>query len=293
MNPLKDAVAYAKLVKIEHTLFALPFALSALCLAKLESVSFGIGKIILCVAAFTAARAAAMGFNRLVDRKFDAANGRTKNRPSATGEISPTAVAVFTAVSAAAFVGFAFCLNRLCFGLSFPALAVLLGYSYTKRFTATAHYFIGLALALAPIGGWIAVAGGFDFKILAPAAALFFSISAFDVIYALQDMQFDRQNGLHSIPAALGKNGALGVVAVSFFAAAAMFFLTGGIFDLGAVYFACACAISALFAFGLCAVAFGGAKFIGTVFLYINIAVGWLSFFGIAYRTAQMYLFRQ
>ena len=291
MNLLKDAVAYAKLVKIEHTLFALPFALSALCLAKLESVSFGIGKIILCVAAFTAARAAAMGFNRLVDRKFDAANGRTKNRPSATGEISPTAVAVFTAVSAAAFVGFAFSLNRLCFWLSFPALAVLLGYSYTKRFTATAHYFIGLALALAPIGGWIAVAGGFDFKILVPAAALFFSISAFDVIYALQDMQFDRQNGLHSIPAALGKNGALGVVAVSFFAAAAMFFWTGGIFNLGAVYFACACTISALFAFGLCAVAFGGAKFIGTVFLYINIAVGWLSFFGIAYRTAQMYLF--
>ena len=291
MNPLKDAVAYAKLVKIEHTLFALPFALSALCLAKLESVSFGIGKIILCVAAFTAARAAAMGFNRLVDRKFDAANGRTKNRPSATGEISPTAVAVFTAVSAAAFVGFAFSLNKLCFWLSFPALAVLLGYSYTKRFTATAHYFIGLALALAPIGGWIAVAGGFDFKILAPAAALFFSISAFDVIYARQDMQFDRQNGLHSIPAALGKNGSLGVVAVSYFAAAAMFFLTGGIFYLGAVYFACACAISALFAFGLCAVAFGGAKFIGTVFLYINIAVGWLSFFGIAYRTAQMYLF--
>lgn len=130
-------------------------------------------------------------------------------RPSVTGEISPKAAAAFTAIFAAGFCACAYFINLACFYLSFPALAVILGYSYAKRFTCAAHYILGLALALAPAGAWIAAADSFDPRILSLSGALFFSIAAFDIIYALQDIDFDRRENLHSIPAALGKTARL------------------------------------------------------------------------------------
>ena len=267
---------------MEHTLFALPFALSALCLADICGAAFGLREILLCVAAFTAARSAAMGFNRIADREFDAKNPRTKNRPSATGEISPRAMSAFTAASAAAFVACAYFINTACFILSFPALAVLFGYSYAKRFTAAAHYVLGLALSLAPAGAWIAASGSLDPRILALSGALFFGIAAFDIIYALQDMEFDLREDLHSVPASFGRGGALAVAAASLGVSAALFFLTGRLFGLGTAYFACASAIAALYAFGIFAVLFGGNAFVNAVFFYINVASAWLGFFGVA-----------
>lgn len=282
MNLIRNAVVYARLVKVEHTLFALPFALSALCLANICGAAFGLREILLCVAAFTAARSAAMGFNRIADREFDAKNPRTKNRPSATGEISPRAMSAFTAASAAAFVACAYFINTACFILSFPALAVLFGYSYAKRFTAAAHYVLGLALSLAPAGAWIAASGSLDPRILALSGALFFGIAAFDIIYALQDMEFDLREDLHSVPASVGRGGALAVAAASLGVSAALFFLTGKLFGLGTAYFACASAIAALYAFGIFAVLFGGNAFVNAVFFYINVASAWLGFFGVA-----------
>lgn len=283
---IRNATAYSRLVKLEHTLFALPFALSALCLASYCGYSAGIKKILLCVAAFACARAAAMGFNRLADIKYDAKNPRTKMRPSVTGEISPKAAAAFTAIFAAGFCACAYFINLACFYLSFPALAVILGYSYAKRFTCAAHYILGLALALAPAGAWIAAADSFDPRILSLSGALFFSIAAFDIIYALQDIDFDRRENLHSIPAALGKNGAIIVAGISFVAAAALFFAAGALFGLGVCYFLCAAIITVLYILGICAVVFGGNSFVNAVFFYINVASGWLGFFGIACQLA-------
>lgn len=282
MNFIRDAAVYARLVKIEHTLFALPFALSALCLADICGAGPGLRELLLCAAAFAAARSAAMGFNRIADRRIDAKNPRTKNRPSVTGEISPRAMSVFTAASAAAFVACAYFINPPCFLLSFPALAVLFGYSYAKRFTAASHYILGFALSLAPAGAWIAASGSLDPRILALSGALFFGIAAFDIIYALQDMEFDSRESLHSVPASLGRGGAVAAAAASLGASAALFFLTGSLFGLGAAYFACASAIAALYAFGIFAVAFGGNAFVNAVFFYINAASAWLGFIGVA-----------
>lgn len=283
MNFIKNVFVYAKLVKIEHTLFALPYALSALVLAHICGYRFGILKLALCLLAFTAARAAAMSFNRLVDIKFDAKNPRTKMRPSVNGEISPQAVGFFTGISAFAFVVCAYFINTLCFWLSFPALAVLFGYSCAKRFTSAAHYALGLALALAPAGAWIAAANSLDCRILALSGALFFNIAAFDIIYALQDLDFDVREKLHSVPAKFGRRGALAIAGISFCAAAFLFFLTGELFALQTVYFICVATIAAMYVFGLFSVAFGGAAFVNATFFYINVAVSWLSFFGIAY----------
>ena len=162
----------------------------------------------------------------------------------------------------------------------------ILGYSYAKRFTCAAHYILGLALALAPAGAWIAAADSFDPRLLSLSGALFFSIAAFDIIYALQDIDFDRRENLHSIPAALGKNGAIIVAGISFVAAAALFFAAGALFGLGVCYFLCAAIITVLYILGICAVVFGGNSFVNAVFFYINVASGWLGFFGIACQLA-------
>ena len=281
MNFFETARAYANMVKIEHTLFALPFALSGLCLARLEGFGFGAPKLCLAILAFAAARAAAMGFNRVADAEIDAANERTKNRPIQSGKISLADAKLFTALSAAAFCAFAFSINRLCGFLSFPALAVLFGYSYAKRFTAFAHYFLGLALALAPIGAWIAAAGTLDWRIIALGAGLMFHISGFDLFYSLQDREFDVSFGLRSIPAAFGVRATFAFAAASFALAGGLFFAVGVLFGLVAAYFACVYAVCAGYAAGWFALLRGGLKFLNAVFTYVNIGASAVILFGI------------
>ena len=280
MNFFKSAKIYAEMVKLGHTLFALPFALSALCLAHLAGFGFGAGKIFWTVVAFAAARSAAMGFNRIADRKFDILNPRTANRPTATGEISVRDAAVFTAFSVAVFSLSAAMLNRLCFWLSFPALVVLLGYSYAKRFTCAAHYILGAALALAPIGAWIAAADSLDPRILALGFALFFNISAFDLIYALQDEKFDIAHNLHSVPARFGRKNTLRIASVSFAAAAACLAATGVLFGLNWVYYACVAAIAAMYAYGIYAITKFGESKTQLVFFYESVSISALIFAG-------------
>jgi 4-hydroxybenzoate polyprenyltransferase len=199
---------WARMVKFSHSIFALPFALSG---AALAAARYGgsLRQLGLIVLAMVSARNAAMGFNRLADHAIDARNPRTAERELPRGALSRGAVWAFTLALAAIFVAAAFALNPLCGALSPVALAVVFGYSYTKRLTWASHLVLGLSLAIAPVGGWVAVAGRFDVVPWILAAAVLFWVAGFDTIYALQDEAFDRAEALHSIPARFGVRRAL------------------------------------------------------------------------------------
>lgn len=204
-------VRYANLVKLPHTLFALPFAMVGVVLASYVTDVAPV--MILWVAvAFTSARFAAMAFNRIVDRGIDALNPRTSKREIPAGMIGVREAGVAVAVSSTLFFVAAWRLNPLCLLLAPFALAWVLGYSYTKRFTRWAHVVLGLGLGIAPVGGYLAVTGAWSdpwWMLPVLAAGVMTWVAGFDVLYALQDVAFDRQTGLHSIPAALGEARAL------------------------------------------------------------------------------------
>ena len=195
------------MIKWEHSVFALPFALCGAMLAASGLPTWSqLGWI---VVAMVSARSAAMAFNRLADASIDAANPRTATRALPAGVLTPAFVATFVLVSCGIFVLAASRLNRLALWLSPVALAVVLLYSYTKRFTRWSHLFLGLALGIAPAAAWIAVRGSLDPRILLLTAAVTFWVGGFDVIYACQDYDFDRDRGLHSVPRHLGIHAAL------------------------------------------------------------------------------------
>src|SRR5450432_2480037 len=191
-----------EMIKWEHSIFALPFAL---CGAMLAAGGFpSLRQLVWIVVAMVAARSAAMAFNRLADASIDAANPRTSTRALPAGQLTPLFVTTFIVVSSAIFVVAAAQLNRMALWLSPVALAVLLMYSYTKRFTRWSHLVLGFALGIAPAAAWIAVRGALDPRILLLTAAVTFWVGGFDVLYACQDFEFDRQSGLHSIPRYVG-----------------------------------------------------------------------------------------
>lgn len=213
------AAAWSKLkiilemIKFEHTIFALPFAtISVLLAARYAGMPNGlpsghtVGWVLV---AMVGARSAAMAFNRLVDARFDAANPRTSTRAIPAGLLTKAQVAVFTIASCTLFVVAAWQLNTLCLILSPVALAAVLGYSLTKRFTALCHMLLGFAIGIAPIGAWIAVTGSLHPVPLLLGAAVMLWIGGFDIIYALQDVEFDRSFGLHSLPRRVGRACAL------------------------------------------------------------------------------------
>ena len=198
-----------EMIKWEHSIFALPFAL---CGAMLAARGFPeTHQLVWIILAMIAARSAAMAFNRLADATIDAANPRTRTRALPAGHLTPAFVTTFVVVWSAIFILAAGELNRLTLWLSPVALAVLLLYSYTKRFTRWSHLVLGLALGIAPAAAWIAVRGSLDPRILLLTGAVTFWVGGFDVLYACQDFDFDRQSGLHSIPRFLGVSRALWV----------------------------------------------------------------------------------
>ena len=196
-----------EMIKWEHSIFALPFALCGAMLAASGLPSAH--QLLWIVIAMLAARSAAMAFNRLADATIDAANPRTRTRALPAGHLSPSFVATFVIVSCAIFILAASQLNRLTLWLSPVALAVILLYSYTKRFTRLSHLVLGIALGIAPSAAWIAVRGSLDPRILLLTAAVTFWVAGFDVLYACQDFEFDRDSGLHSIPRHIGIGPAL------------------------------------------------------------------------------------
>jgi 4-hydroxybenzoate polyprenyltransferase len=201
---------YLRLVRFSHSIFALPFALQGAWLAARGVPP--LRTLVLVLVACVAARTAAMGFNRLVDARLDAQNPRTSKRELPAGVLSRGSVALLVAAASAAFIAAAVALNPLCGKLSFAVLAVLLSYSYTKRFTWACHAVLGLSLALAPLGAWLAVRGTLDGDIATPllvAGAVLTWVSGFDLIYACQDAEFDRSAKLHSVPARFGVAAAL------------------------------------------------------------------------------------
>jgi 4-hydroxybenzoate polyprenyltransferase len=209
MSPLRSLRTVLEMIKFEHTLFALPFALLGMLLAAEGWPRWStVGWI---VAAMVGARSAAMGWNRLVDRRLDQANPRTRTRALPAGRVTPAFVGLFVALSLALLVVAAWRLNPLCLALSPVAIAILLGYSYTKRFTWAAHLALGLALAGAPLGAWIAVSGSIEAPPLLLGMAVLTWVAGFDVLYALQDEAHDRAAGLFSIPARFGTRAALAI----------------------------------------------------------------------------------
>ncbi|HEX4681747.1 MAG TPA: UbiA-like polyprenyltransferase [Gemmatimonadaceae bacterium] len=206
-------VAYVNFVKLPHTLFALPFALVGVILASYRApVTWGaIGWIVL---AFTCARFAAMGFNRVVDREIDAANPRTRQRELPSGALRLAEAVAAVSVASLLFVYAAWRLNPLCAVLSPVALSWVLFYSYTKRFTRWCHLVLGIGMSIAPVGGYLAIAGAWSdpwWMLIVLSLAVTTWGGGFDVLYALQDVEFDRGQGLHSLPAALGERRALAV----------------------------------------------------------------------------------
>lgn len=208
-------INYSKLVKFEHTLFALPFALIGFFLALNEDGSRLSAKLlILVLLCMVFARNAAMGFNRYLDREFDKLNPRTASREIPAGILEPGSVLLFVILNALLFVLATAFINWLCFVLSPVALFVILFYSYTKRFTPLCHFVLSLGLAIAPMGAYLAVAGKFDRLPLMLSFVVFFWVSGFDIIYALQDEEFDNNYRLKSIPSLLGKKRALNLAKV-------------------------------------------------------------------------------
>ncbi|MEO0895935.1 MAG: UbiA-like polyprenyltransferase [Bacteroidota bacterium] len=236
---------YLSLVKFAHTIFALPFALLGLVLGfhymginQLEPDKPWWQSLILVVLCMVFARSAAMAFNRYVDRDIDKANNRTALREIPAGVISPRQALIFIIANSVLFMGTTWFINPLCFALSPVALMVILGYSLTKRFTALCHMVLGIGLALAPVGAFIAVTAHFQWEPIILGLAVLSWVSGFDIIYALQDEGFDKEHHLNSIPALLGKNRALNVSIWLHMLTASMIILFGWMMDGSWVFWA-------------------------------------------------------
>jgi 4-hydroxybenzoate polyprenyltransferase len=200
---------YLSLIKFSHTIFAMPFAFIGFFLAT-KSYEFEWINLVYVICCMVFARSAAMAFNRYIDRDIDLTNPRTAAvREIPNGSIKANSALVFVIINSLLFIATTYFINLLCLALSPVALFVILGYSYTKRFTALCHLVLGLGLALAPIGAYLAVRGEFNIIPLLFSAAVLFWVSGFDIIYSLQDQEFDKEQKLHSIPVLIGKKNAL------------------------------------------------------------------------------------
>ncbi len=238
---------FGHMIRFSHSVFALPFALSGALFAVHREGAWPEARVwFWVILAMVGARSAAMAFNRIADARIDAVNPRTQHREIPRGALSLATAWTFTAVAAAGFVFAAAMLNRLAFVLSPAALAIVLGYSYTKRFTWASHLFLGLSLAVAPVGGWVAVTGRLEAAPFLLALGVLCWSAAFDVFYALQDIAFDRAHGLRSIPARFGVRGAIATARVLHLAALAALAGLGPLLALSAWYYAGLAAIAAI-----------------------------------------------
>jgi 4-hydroxybenzoate polyprenyltransferase len=219
---------YSSLVKIAHTVFALPFALLGFFYAVVHYSEILSWKLLLLVLlCMLTARNAAMSFNRYADRRIDKLNPRTAMREIPAEIIKPGSALTFSLINSLLFILFCWFVNPLCFWLSPVALAIITGYSFTKRFTSLAHFILGLGLSLAPIGAFLAVAGRFDTIPVFISIGVLFWVSGFDIVYALQDEDFDRENKLRSVPVSLGRKRALTLSLVLHILAAVFLVVTG------------------------------------------------------------------
>lgn len=265
---------FARLIKIEHSVYALPFAYAGAFLAADGWPT--VGQLVWITLAMVGARSAAMALNRLIDAGIDARNPRTAERELPAGRLGRREVVVFTLVSVALLVVAAFNLSEPCRYLWPVPLAAFVIYPYAKRFTWFCHYFLGLTLGLAPAAAWIAVTGS-----VAPEAWLLFVavglwVGGFDVLYAVFDLDFDREQGLHSLPVAIGERASTGVAALSHVATVVLLVAVGRLAGLGWIYWAGLIVCAALLAWPHVDIARRGLRQVGMGFMSINGAVGLL-----------------
>jgi 4-hydroxybenzoate polyprenyltransferase len=234
------------MIKFEHTIFALPFALISVLLAARPALLPGGATLVWVLLAMVGARSAAMAFNRLADARIDAENPRTAGRHIPAGLIGSAQVWLFLAAATLLFEFAAWRLNRLCFALSPFVLLVLFGYSYTKRFTALCHLVLGFAIGMSPIGAWLAVRGTFDAAPLLLGLVVMLWIGGFDIIYALQDYDFDVRSPLHSLPKRVGKGAALNISRAMHASMIALLALVGVVAHLHPLYFIGVAVVAAL-----------------------------------------------
>jgi 4-hydroxybenzoate polyprenyltransferase len=247
-SALSVVATFGHMVKFSHTVFALPFALAATAVAA-RGHGITLAQVLAILVAMAGARTAAMGFNRIVDRRLDARNPRTASRELPTGKVSVLAAGLLTAASAAVFVAAAASLGRLCLLLSPVVLVLALGYSFTKRFTWLCHLFLGLAIGVAPAGAWIAVRGDLGMPAIWLSAAVATWIGGFDILYALADRDFDRQAGIHSIPARFGVAAALALSALLHVGTVLALLTAGWAAGLGVIYYGGVAAVVAIFVY--------------------------------------------
>lgn len=224
-----------EMIKFEHTVFALPFAIMSAFIASGGIPEYS--KLGWILVAMVGARSCAMAFNRLADAEIDSENPRTATRAIPAGMITKAAVGVFTLISAGLLVVAAWRLNPLAFALSPVALAVIMGYSYTKRFTSLSHFWLGLSLSISPVGAWIAIKGQFDFTPIVLCCVVLLWTAGFDIIYACQDVNFDKKHGLHSIPARIGIRWALWLSSALHIIAVGLLFCIPILTELGLFYY--------------------------------------------------------
>lgn len=245
MNSITGRISnYLSLVRFSHTIFAMPFALLGFFTAiNTEAYQFTFRLLVLVLLSMVFARNAAMGFNRYADHKFDRLNPRTAGREIPAGIISPGSALVFVLINALLFIIAAGLINRLTLLLSPLALIIILGYSLTKRFTSLSHLVLGLALSLAPVGAYISVTGSFDPVPVIYSLVVLFWVSGFDIIYSLQDSDFDKKNSLFSLPVVLGVKRSLllsfllHILSIVFVVAAGIFSGAGYLYWAGTIIF--------------------------------------------------------
>ena len=237
MNPLISVSKYLSLVKFSHTVFAMPFAMIGFFIAiSFTDSTFNWMTFLLVIMCMVFARNAAMGFNRFADKEIDIRNPRTAKREIPAGAIGSVSVLIFVIVNVILFILATYFINRLTFFLSPVAILIILGYSLTKKFTSLCHFILGVGLSLAPIGAYIAVTGRFALVPLFYSVVVLLWVSGFDIIYALQDEDFDRRENLKSIPALVGKKQALFISSILHLLSSVFVILAGIVSNFGILY---------------------------------------------------------
>lgn len=265
-------LTFGRMIKFSHSIFAMPFALAAFFLAARRE-GFDPEKLLWVIVAMVGARSAAMGFNRWLDADVDALNPRTANRELPAGALSKAQVLAFVIVSIAVFLVAAWRLNPLCLALSPVALAIVCGYSFTKRFTMLSHAVLGLSLAIAPLGGWLAVRGQFELTPIPIGLAVLLWVGGFDILYSCQDVEFDHKHSLHSIPVRFGVARALMFARVAHVLAIAFLFAVALVEPLHWSYYVGMALIAALFLYEHSLVRADDLSRIDAAFFTVN---GWI-----------------
>ena len=287
MNIFTIITNYGKMVKFSHTLFALPFAGLSIILAILESrliISVFYFKLFLILICMISARNAAMGFNRLVDAEIDKNNPRTKNREIPSGVLSKSSVTIFTILFSITFIVSTYFLNTFAFLASVPTLLIVLFYSFTKRFTWMCHYILGLGIGLSPMGAWVAITGDVSFVSFLWSMGLMFHIAGFDILYSTQDMEYDKDNGLFSIPSVFGLEISLLVAKINHTISFLLLFYAGKVAGLSSFYFIFLCIAGILFAIEHFLVNKDDLSKVPIAFFHINASISIILFLGIFFE---------